>query len=293
MASVPAEGTGERHWGEKGQAGMGLGVRLPPHRLPSRMLGGRAGASSTKRCKAPCPPLPLLGERRVEQPEDPPYQVQAPGDQDTDSGRLPQQHGPAAGGRVGVSPRRGGCCQPGVPALGHPPQRLGQAWENKGWGIEGPRGRGDQEQGTSGGGWLQQPPSAQGGLEPEVLPPLLLQQPRPRSLVLQAAGQGVLQRHIEVLLVWEAGRWGSGIRGGPGRVWDQGGVGGDPGSPALTCIAGHRHLREIRAKDSVIKVAGLRGEAGQWGGASAPTHGISTGTSPTLAELWGFGPGTG
>lgn len=48
-------------------------------------------------------------------------------------------------------------------------------------------------------------------------------------------------------------------------------MGGDPGSPALTCIAGHRHLREIRAKDSVVEVAGLRGEAGQRGG-SISTH---------------------
>lgn len=50
---------------------------------------------------------------------------------------------------------------------------------------------------------------------------------------------------------------GWGVRDGRGP-----GGGLDPGSLALTCIAGHRHLREVGAEDSIVKVAGLWGEGG-------------------------------
>ena len=75
----------------------------------------------------------------------------------------------------------------------------------------------------------------------------------------------------------------------------RGGAREDPGSPALTCIAGHGHLREVGAEDSVVKVAGLWGEEGgsALGEPSGPTHGIATRTSPTLAGSRGVGPGRG
>lgn len=150
---------------------------------------------------------PSLGQSGVQQPQGPPHQVQAPSDQDTDGSRLPQQHGPAAGSRVRVSTH--GCCQVGVPALRHPSQRLRQAGEHQGWGIEGPRGWGHEEQGPSGRGRLQEPPDPQWGWEPGLPAPFLLQQPCPGLLVLQAAGEGVLHCHVEVLLVCEG--WGQGL----------------------------------------------------------------------------------
>lgn len=196
LGRAQAKGTGvktaEPGWGR---------VSHIPLQMPLSITGGKTVASSKQRCKALSPTL--LGQGRDEQPEGPTHEVQAAGDQDMDSSRLPQQHGPAAGCGVRVSPRGHRGCQMGVPALCYPPQRLGQAWEHESWGIEGSGGLGHQEQGASAGGWLQQPPHPRGRWEPGVLPHFLLQEPCPRLLVLQAAGQGVLQRHIEVLLVWE------------------------------------------------------------------------------------------
>lgn len=172
--------------------------------MPSRCLRASLGTKlllHVNRGAKPRPPL--LGQCRVEQPEGPPHQVQAAGYQDMDNGCLPQQHSPTAGCGVGVSPRGCGGCQMGVPTLCYPLQRLGQAWEHEGWGIEGSWGWGHQEQGASGRGWLQQPPHPQGRWEPGVLAHFFLQEPCPCLLVLQAAGQGILQRHIEVLLVWK------------------------------------------------------------------------------------------
>lgn len=209
-ADTPEKGTRKRHWGENSQARMGQEGPTSPFRCLRASLGAKLLLQVNRGAK-PCPLS--LGQRGVEQAEGSSHQVQAASDQDTDRGCLPQQHSPTAGRGVGVSPR--GCrgCQMGVSALCDPPQSLGQAREHEGWGIEGSWGWGHQEQGASGRGRLQQTLHPQGRWEPGVLPHFLLQEPCPCPLVLQAASQGVLQRHIEVLLVWEG--WGqqSGIAG--------------------------------------------------------------------------------
>lgn len=62
MASVPpGEGAQAKGTGVK-RAGMGLGSHIPHPRPPPSIIGGRTGASSKMRCKAPGSPRPHYWE---------------------------------------------------------------------------------------------------------------------------------------------------------------------------------------------------------------------------------------